>query len=379
MEIQKIPALLFVLLCFFSVSSIAQVDTKKKKTSNYQFTVQEKIDCTPVKSQGRTGTCWSYATSSFLESELIRKGKGKHDLSEMFAVSNIYKDKARNYVYRQGKANFSQGSLAHDPIAVAKRYGIVPEAVYSGKEKEAKRHDHSEMEKALKGMLDGVLKQKRLSKKWFTAFQAVLDVYLGSTPENFTYEGKQYTPKSFAESMEINPEDYVSITSFTHHPFYEKFILEIPDNYSNGSFYNLPIQEVEAIVDNAIKKGYSVAWDGDVSEKGFSAGKGIAVAPVDDKREDLFLEPGPEMKITQNMRQETFESFSTTDDHLMHLMGTAKDQKGTKYYIIKNSWGEISEHKGFLYMSAPYMRLKMVAILVHKDAIPKNIASKLTM
>ncbi len=379
MKIQKIPALLFVLLCCFSVSSIAQVDTKKEKVSNYKFTIQEKIDCTPVKSQGRTGTCWSYATSSFLESELIRKGKGKHDLSEMFTVSNIYKDKARNYVYRQGKANFSQGSLAHDPITVAKRYGIVPEAVYSGKEKEAKGHDHSEMEKVLKGMLDGVLKQKRLSKKWFTAFQAVLDVYLGSTPENFTYEGKKYTPKSFAESMEINPDDYVSITSFTHHPFYEKFILEIPDNYSNGSFYNLPIKEVEAIVDNAIKKGYSVAWDGDVSEKGFSAGKGIAVAPVDEKRDDLFLEPGPEMKITQDMRQETFESFSTTDDHLMHLMGMAKDQKGTKYYIIKNSWGEISEHKGFLYMSAPYMRLKMVAILVHKDAIPKNIASKLTL
>ena len=379
MKVQKIQVLLMVVICCFSLQLTGQVDTKQQKETKYEFTIEDKIDCTSVKSQGRTGTCWSYATSSFLESELIRKGKGMHDLSEMFVVSNIYKDKARNYIYRQGKANFSQGSLAHDPIAVAKRYGIVPEAVYAGKEKGAKRHDHSEMEKALKGMLDGVLKQKRLSKKWFTAFQAVLDVYLGETPEKFVYQGKEYTPKSFAKSMDINPDDYVSISSFTHHPFYEKFILEIPDNYSNGAFYNLPIHEVEAIVDNAIRNGYSVAWDGDVSEKGFSASKGIAVAPVDNKREDLFTKPGPETNVTQEMRQETFESYATTDDHLMHLTGIAKDQKGTKYYLIKNSWGEISPHKGFLYMSAPYMRLKMVAILVHKDAIPKDIAKKLVL
>ncbi|MEL6988295.1 MAG: C1 family peptidase, partial [Bacteroidota bacterium] len=324
-------------------------------------------------------TCWSFATASFLESEVMRKGKGRHDLSEMFVVRNVYRDKANNYISRQGKANFSQGSLSHDLINVAMKYGVVPEAVFNGKLDASARHDHSEMEAVLKGMLDGLNGRKKLSKTWRRAFDCVLDTYLGTAPEQFTYNGKSFTPKGFSESLEIDPEDYVSISSFTHHPFYRSFVLEIPDNYSNGSFINVPMEEMKAIVDNALAMGYSIAWDGDVSEKGFSAREGIAVLPVDTDRDDVFKNPAEEIIVTQEMRQDKFESYETTDDHLMHLVGKSKDQYGHEYYIIKNSWGEISDYKGFLHMSEAYFNMKTVAIMVHKDAIPKDIKSKIKM
>ncbi len=372
-----IPILLLFITGFSSPSIFAQVELEKP--NNYQFTLQKQIECTDVKSQDRTGTCWSFATASFLESEMIRAGKGRHNVSEMYVVRNIYRDKARNYILRQGKANFSQGSLSHDLIAASRKHGMVPEVVYSGMLGDQKKHDHSEMEAVLKGILDGVLKQKRPSDKWQNAFEAVLDVYLGPEPANFTYDGRQFTPESFASDMSLDPGQYVNITSYTHHPFYESFILEIPDNYSNGAYYNVPVDELQAIVDNALLQGYSVAWDGDVSEKGFSARKGIAVLPEDVKREDLFEEPGTELAVDQALRQKTFENFSTTDDHLMHFTGIAKDQKGTRYYLTKNSWGEISPYKGYLYMSEPYFRLKTVAVMVHKDAIPKKIAKKLNL
>ena len=352
--------------------TLAQTPTK----SDYGFTSAYHINCTAIKSQDKTGTCWSFATASFLESELIRQGKGEHDLSEMFVVRNIYKEKARNYILRQGKANFSQGSLAHDLMSSAVKYGVVPESVFSGKENESK-HDHGEMEAALKGMLDGLLKRKTLSPKWKTAFDCVLDTYLGEVPETFTYQGKSHTPASFAASLNIEVEDYVSITSFTHHPFYKSFILEIPDNFSNGTYLNVPLNELEIIVDHALKTGYSITWDGDVSEKGFSANNGIAIIPKDEKREDLFEKPGEELKITQELRQENFESYATTDDHLMHIVGSAKDKNGTKYYLIKNSWGEKGPHKGYLYMSQAYFLMKTVSILLHKEAIPKMIAEKI--
>ena len=377
--IKKIKKLSFVFIAIIIAyqPTMAQVDVEKK--AGYEFETVNSIECTPVKSQGNTGTCWSFATSSFLESEVIRKGKGYHDLSEMFVVRNVYKDKAKNYVLRQGKANFSQGSLSHDLINVAQRYGVVPESVYSGKLDGAEKHDHGEMIAVLKGMLDGVLKRKKLSPSWSKAFDCVVDVYLGDMPEEFTYAGKTYTPQSYAESLDINPKDYVNITSYTHHPYYSQFVLEIPDNYSNGNFYNVPMGEMEEIVDHAVKNGYTIAWDGDVSEKGFSAKNGLAILPEDAKREDLFEKPGKEMNVTQELRQITFESYSTTDDHLMHLTGTAKDQSGTKYYLIKNSWGEISDHKGFLYMSEAYFQLKTVSVMIHKDAIPKEIAKKMTL
>lgn len=358
-----------ILLLFFVAS--LQLDAQ------YEFKTEKKINCTAVKNQARTGTCWSFATTSFLESELIRMGMDDINLSEMFIVRNIYKDKARNYILRQGKANFSQGSLAHDLIRIAESKGIMTEAAYSGLMEGDTRYDHSEMEKGLKGFLDGIRTSKVLTKKWKNAFDGILDSYMGPIPEQFDYNGKKYTAESFADLTKLKTDDYISITSFNHHPFYEQFILEIPDNYSNGSFYNIPMDEMMSIIDYALLKGYSISWDGDVSEKGFSARNGIAVLPVDNNREDLFTMPGEEIAVTQENRQANFENYSTTDDHLMHIVGIALDQKGTKYYITKNSWGEISDYKGYLYMSEAYVKMKTVSVMIHKDGLPKNSAKKL--
>jgi bleomycin hydrolase len=345
----------------------------KKKKPRYEFTIEYDAQTTEVKSQDATGTCWSFATASFIESELIRREKGQHNLSEMFIVKNIYRDKAHNFVLRQGKANFSQGALAHDFIKSAGKYGLVPEEAYSGLDEGQKKHDHGEMEAVVKGFLEAVVKRPKLSSKWITATDKLLDTYLGETPERFTYRDRSYSPKEFSKSLEFRGEDYASITSYTHHPFYEKFVLEIPDNFSNGSFQNLPIGDVVEIIDNAIKNGYTVAWDGDVSEKGFSANKGIAVLPEDPNRRDLFTKPGKEVDVDQAMRQETFMKYGTTDDHLMHLVGISRDTEGNKYYVIKNSWGEIGPFKGYIHMSEAYVRLKTVAIIVHKDGIPKRL------
>lgn len=346
-------------------------------TAQYVFKTEKKINCTAVKNQANTGTCWSFATASFLESEVIRMGATDIDLSEMYIVRNIYKDKAKNYVLRQGKANFSQGSLAHDLIRMASQEGLVTEEAYSGLLEGETRHNHSEMENGLKGFLDGVRTSKRLSKKWMPAFTAILDAYLGVAPTQFSYQGKDYTPRTFVDKVGINADDYVSITSFTHHPFYDQFILEIPDNYSNGAFYNVPLEEMMSIIDYTLLAGYTISWDGDVSEKGFSARDGIAVLPESSEREDLFSTPGEEITVTQMNRQENFENYSTTDDHLMHIVGLALDQADTKYYIIKNSWGEISDYNGYLYMSEAYMKMKTVSVMMHKDALPAESAKKI--
>ena len=346
-------------------------------SAQYEFTIKNNIECTSVKNQQRTGTCWSFSTTSFLESELMRLGKPEIDLSEMFMVRNIYLDKARNYVLRQGKANFSQGGLNHDVIRAFQMAGAVPESAYSGLLPGDEYYDHSEMEAAMKGMLDGLVGRKKLSNRWPGAVDCILDNYMGAAPATFTYQGKKYTPESFAKSLGIKADDYVTLTSFSHHPFYETFILEIPDNYSNGAYYNLPLDELQAIVDNALSTGYTVAWDGDVSEKGFSAGQGLAVMPADP--EAVINQPVDELNVTQELRQEGYESYATTDDHLMHLTGLAVGQNGTKFYLTKNSWGEVSQYKGFLYMSDAYFRMKTVGIMVHKDAIPKDIAAKLSL
>lgn len=345
--------------------------------AQYEFSMVHDCNCSPVKSQGKTGTCWSFATSSFLESELMRQGKPEYNLSEMYFVRTIYQDKAQNYLLRQGKAQFSQGALAHDVINAYRKGGAVPETAFSGLESETATHDHSEMAATLKGMLDALIKQKKISEKWRHGFVALMDAYLGDAPETFTYDGKSYTPESFAKNLPIDPDDYISFTSYTHHPFDQKVILEIPDNYSNGSFYNVPMEDLMDIADNAVKNGYSVAWDGDVSEKGFSSKNGIAVLPTDEKRKDLFEMPGAEMEVDQALRQKTFLNYSTTDDHLMHLTGVAEDQKGTKYYYVKNSWGAISPHQGYIYMSEQYFKLKTVALLVNKKAVPGRILKRL--
>ena len=347
--------------------------------AQYRFVHEHLLPHTAIESQDRTGTCWSYSTASFVEAEVMRKGHKPIDLSEMFVARNVYKDKARNYMLRQGKANFSQGGLAHDLLREAANSGVIPEAVYAGLPPGQKKHDHTELEHALKGMLDGVLKGKKLTKYWPVAFEGILDAYLGPPPHSFIWEGQTTTPEQLAARLDIHPEEYVTITSFTHHPWYTSFVLEIPDNYSNGSYLNVPLNEMVDILDGALEKGFSVVWDGDVSEPGFKAKKGLAILPADIKRTDLWSTPGPEKAVDQPLRQRRFESLHTTDDHLMHIIGTAEDETGKRYYVIKNSWGEVGPYKGLLYMSLPYLQLKTVAITVHKDALSDEMKRKLGM
>lgn len=313
-----------------------------------------------VKSQGKTGTCWSYATGSFLESELIRKGKGEFDLSEMFVARNVYLEKANNYVRRHGKTNFGEGSLSHDLINTINKYGLVPNSVYSGLLDNAKKHDHSELSSLLKAYLNVIIDRKNPSDLWKDGYQAILDVYLGEIPDVFDYNKTKYTPISFAKELDLDPDDYINLTSFNHHPFYQNFILEVPDNWSNGYFYNIPIDEMLEISLNALEGGFSIAWDTDVSNTGFDSKKGIAHDSI---------------KVTQELRQVKFNNYTTTDDHLMHITGLVEGSNGLKYFLVKNSWGDdrgLDEYKGYVLVSTNYFKLNTISIMLHKDAISKK-------
>lgn len=356
----------------------AQDDTADKKQEQYQFTLLKEIPHTSMKDQGATGTCWCFATVSFMESEALRLGAEDLDLSEMFIVHKTYPLKADNYIRLHGKGNFSQGALSHDMMEQYGTYGIVPESVYSGLNLGKERHDHSEMVAVMTGVVDAVIKARHPSIRWREAIDAVLDSYLGPVPETFEYKGKRYTPQEFAKSVvKVNPADYVEITSFSHHPFYQQMRLEVPDNWSyNDEYYNVPLDDLEAVADYALEHGYSIAWDGDVSERWLKASDGYAIVPEKDAEND-GEHPVAEMEVTQENRQKTFNDFSTTDDHLMHIVGLSSDQNGAKYYYFKNSWGERGKYKGYFHMSSPYFRLKTVAIMVHKDAVPPALREKL--
>jgi bleomycin hydrolase len=357
--------------------ALSQTDEQKPKI--YEFTVTKELGHTPVKNQARTGTCWCFATVSFLESETMRMGGESMDLSEMFIVNYNYRDKAANYVRMHGNATFGQGSLSHDVMKQLRNHGIVPESAYSGMELGYDHHDHSELFRILNGIVDGVVAARRPTIRWQDAFAGALNAILGTPPENFSYQGKSYTPKSFAKDVVmVNPDDYVELTSFTYAPFYEQCAVKVPDNWwYNNEFYNLPLDELVEVMDYALENGYTVAWDGDVSEQHFSSrDKGYALLPKKDFEGEI-TEPVKEMTVTQENRQETFDSFITTDDHLMHAVGLAKDQNGKTYYYIKNSGGDRGPYHGYLFMSKPYYRMKTVAIMVHKDAIPSGIKAKL--
>ncbi len=355
----------------------------------FQFTILKQLEATSVKNQAKTGTCWSFATSSFLESELLRMGKGRYDLSEMFVVRHIYPQKALNYVRRHGNTTFGAGSLSGDLLRTVAEYGVVPEFVYDGKFVGYSRHNHAEMDAVLKAMLDAVIANqgKRLSPAWPKAVDAVLDAYLGEVPEKFAYNGKTYTPKSFAAELGIKPTEYIELTSFTHHPFYSEFALEIPDNWANNRYYNVPLDEFMNALNHALENGYTVGWDGDVSEKEFNKKEGVAILPLIDWEEKTEAEqeqtcktPEPEKEVTPELRQQYFENYATTDDHLMHITGIATDQNGTRYYITKNSWGTKDRgHDGYVYMSEAYVRAKTVSILMHRNALPENLGKRLAM
>lgn len=386
-------------ISFLSLSVIAQ-DDKEKKDEGYVFTLQKEVKTTSVKDQYRAGTCWSYSGLAFVEAELLRMGKPELDLAELFIVRHTYNDKAEKYVRLHGELNFGGGGAFHDVFNMIKKYGIVPEEVYTGLNYGEPNHVHGELDAILKGYVDAVIKNgnKKLSTAWLKGYNGILDAYLGELPEDFTYEGKKYTPKSYAEYLGINTDDYIDISSYTHHPFYEEFILEIPDNWAWETVYNLPIDDMMRVLDNALNNGFTACWGSDVSEKGFKWTKGFAVIPEEDRPDLDGLErdkweklsarekeallyaldkPMPEKIITQEMRQEAFDNYQTTDDHGMLICGIATDQNGTKYYYVKNSWAESNEYDGYFYASESFVRYKTMDIVVHKDAIPKDIKKKM--
>ena len=387
------------LMVAFGLSAQADNKTEEVKTP-YQFTAVNDLSATSVKDQYSSGTCWSFAGIGFLESELLRMGKGEYDLSEMWIARHAYHDKADKYVRLHGKGNFSQGGATHDVFNAVREYGIVPEEVYSGLQYGTAKHEHSEVEAVLKGYMDAVVTNPngRLSTAWLDGVDGILDAYLGEVPETFIYNGKEYTPQSFAEELGLNMDDYVSITSFTHHPFYTQFAVEVPDNWAWGLSYNVPLEEMMEIIDNALLNGYSVEWAADVSEPGFQYSKGFAVIPAGTSSEASDLEwakwetmssnsrramiakatePIEEMEITQELRQEGYDNYETTDDHGMLITGIFTDQNGNTFYKVKNSWDVSNIYDGYFFASAPFVAYKTMNIVVHKNAIPKDIRKEL--
>ncbi len=377
-----------VLLVAATAAGFAGEKTDKARKDAYAFTPVVQLKTTPVKNQAATGTCWSFATTSFVESELIRMGKDEVALAPMANVRFAYPRKAGNFVRYSGLANFGPGGQAHDVMRAIREYGFVPEGAYEAMHIGEERHNHGEMDSVLRGMLDAVVARRgrKITPAWPQAFDAVLDVYLGPLPGAFDYKGKTYTPKTFVESMGFHPDDYVEFTSFAHHPFYAKFDLEVPDNWSKDLYWNVPVDDLIRITDYALENGFTVVWDGDVSEKSFGSKLGVATIPMEDDfdpesekgREALAAGPIKEKAVTQDMRQATFDNQTSTDDHLMHITGAARDQTGARFYYTKNSWGvKDMKYGGYWYMSTPYFRLKTIAIMVHKSAIPPDIRAKI--
>lgn len=348
----------------------------------YAFSTVKDIQATSVKNQGHTGTCWSFSTSSFVESEIKRLSGMDIAISEMYFVRNTYTVKAWDYVMRQGNTQFGEGGLAHDVTNSVRKFGMVPRSVFSGLINGQKNYDHQEMFTLLKNTLDEYIKSdnKKGSAEWKMAINSILDTYMGKNPVTFSYKGSMYTPQTFAAITKFNPDDYVTITSFTQQPFYSKFILNIPDNFSNGSFYNVPLNDMIGVINTALANGYTVALDVDVSEPTFSSSNGVAVLPLNSADNQKSLtEIVPEQKVSQLSRQQAFENYSTTDDHLMHITGMLTDQNGTTYYKVKNSWGTHRANGGYVYMSEAFTRMKAISIMVHKDAISKELKGLLKL
>ena len=395
-----IKSVFFSLGIFLSLGISTLWAQQNAPRSGYQFKEIADLKATPVKNQANSGTCWCYATLSFLESELLRMGKPAYDLSEMYTVRNAYFEKGMRYFRLYGKNNLNEGGQAHDVVEMIAKYGIVPEEVYPGLEYGVDQNNHSEMVSGLIGYMSGITKARNITTAWPKALMSIIESYLGRAPEKFTFQGQEYTPQTFAQELGIRPEDYIELTSYEAYPFYEQVELEIPDNWMHARYYNVPLDDLIAIMQNALKNGYTIAWDGDVSEQGFSHAKGLAILPTNEpqnmsgsdrarfeklpeaEKNNLysFVAPVPEMQVNDQNRQETFDKRKTTDDHLMHLTGLLQDQNGTYYYKTKNSWGtERNPFGGYLYMSEPYVKMKTVAILLHKDAIPQNIKEKLKL
>ncbi len=394
---------LLTLAALCAVLSSAAANPEKNVSEGYQFTDGKTVNITPVKDQNRSGTCWCFSTLSFLESEILRAGGKPVHLSEMWIVRHTFLQKAERYVRMHGSINFTEGGAAHDVTEAIPLFGIVPFDAYPGLNYGTEKPDFHELSAVLKAYLDAVIKaanqsRKPLSTAWKRGYNAILDEYFGAVPATFVYEGKEYTPESFAASLPLDMDDYVELTSYTHHPFYEKFILEVPDNWLWGQVYNLPLDEMMATIDHALDNGYAIAWGTDVSEKGFSRTKGLGIIPEVDlesmsgteaekwgkltAREKeaalyTFDKPGKERTITQEMRQTAFDNYETTDDHGMVIVGTATDQAGNAYYKVLNSWNDVPPYNGYWYFSRPFVAYKTMDILLNKKALPKEVAKKL--
>ena len=378
---------------------------KNAEGSEYQFTKVAHLDATPVQSQGMTGTCWSFSALSYFESELIRKGNKTPDiLSEMFIVRKAYESKAEKFIRMDGKINFSEGGAFHDIPFVIRNYGIVPLEVYSGLNYGSETHDHSELFAVLNGAMQGLLSNMQnshgapLTTSWMSAMNGILDAYLGKDIKEFEFKGKKYTPVSYAKAIGLNMDEYVSLTSFTNHTMYQKCMLAIPDNWAWGESYNVGLQDLFDATEYALKNGYTLAWGADVSEKGFSFKNGLAIVPADpstievkgkdnknfsdagaDKASNAFVTPMKELEITPELRQKGYDQKTTTDDHGMHIVGLYKDQNGTRYFLVKNSWGTGNYPKGYSYVSENYFKYKTINVYVHKDGVMPTLKKKLNL
>lgn len=395
LEILKIEDMKKTILAVAALCLSLAVSAQEEKAEEPVFTVVKEAPVTSIKNQYRSGTCWCFSALSFVESEILRQKGVETDLSEMFVVNKAYFDRAVKYVRLDGKLGFSAGSSFGDVFEVIKDYGIVPQSVYSGMNYGTELPVQGEMDAVLEGFVKALVTNpnRKLTPAWKPAYQGILNAYLGEIPESFEVDGKTYTPESYRDNLGINVNDYVNLTSFTHHPFYEPFIIEVCDNWRWGSAYNLPIDELMEVMYNAVDNGFTIAWGADVSEKGFTR-SGMATIPdyeqtitagsdqekwvgKSEKKEEQSVNSAQEKKITQEMRQIAYDNKETTDDHGMHIYGLAKDKDGHPYFIVKNSWGDAGAYKGIWYASDAYVRYKTLNIVVHKDALPKSIKKKL--
>lgn len=362
-------------ISFISTYSFSQ-DVEVRK---YSFINIKENKFTPVKNQAATGTCWNFSTTSMIESELLRKGIGEFDLSEMFIVRNIYKEKAQNYILRQGTAQFGPGALGHDLIRGIATYGAMPEAVYSGLKENQKDHNHNKLDDKLKKYCDSILKQLQINPDWMTGFEKILDEELGKVPHTFNYNGKTFTAKSFAtDILKFNADDYVNLTSFINESFYKPMIVQVPDNFSNGMYYNIPLEELVQLTKTAIKNGFTILWDADVSNRGFNQKQGVALLLKDEKNFPKFFNPEMEEKdYNATYRQKLYEELITQDDHLMHIVGLKKTETGKEFFEVKNSWGDIGNYNGFIQVSEAYFAVNTISLVVPKAALAKEFLTKI--
>jgi bleomycin hydrolase len=372
----------------YLVNSLKNNQSANSKDS-FVFKDVINIENTPVKNQGSSGTCWSYSANSFLESEMIRLGKQPVEISQIYTARNAYIEKGINYVRMHGAITLGDGGALHDVINMYRKYGALPQSAYTGLNYGTTNNKFGEMAAINEGLLAAVVKNPNgeLSPSWQKAYTAVIDSYLGEVPKNFDYKGKKYTPQTFAkEVVGINPDEYVELSSFTDHPYYSQFVMMVPDNWSLDLIYNVKMNELTDIIDNALKNGYTVGWAGDVTEKGFSWKNGVAYIPnknfadmTAEEKDGLFKGPQTELDITPELRQKAFDNYQTTDDHGMHIVGLSKDQNGKEYYIVKNSWGATNDYKGYLYMTKNFVKYKTTAILLNKGGLPKDLSKKLNI